>query len=59
MAIELDSRTHHLTDLAWRRDAERDRQLGLAGWLVLRYPWFVVVHRPGDVVSELCELLGK
>jgi hypothetical protein len=50
--IELDGRDH-LRPEVHDRDCERDNQLELDGWLVLRFTWRRFRTRPGQVVDEV------
>jgi len=53
IVVEIDGRTFHDTTAAFERDRLRDNQVGLAGWLALRFTRRWVVHRPGDVQRDL------
>jgi hypothetical protein len=44
IVIEADSREHHSSLLDRRADAARDAALTAAGWIVLRFTWWDVVH---------------
>jgi very-short-patch-repair endonuclease len=39
------------------RDRCRQNQLLLAGWTVLRFTWYDVLHRPAWVVAQVREAL--
>lgn len=58
LAVELDSRAHHLGAAAFDRDRRRDRLLTLAGWRPLRYTWLDVNGRAAATTAELALLLG-
>lgn len=51
--VEADGLLWHAGPLARRRDAERQRWLERAGWLVLRFGWGDVHHRAEAVVAEI------
>jgi predicted transcriptional regulator of viral defense system len=53
LAVEVDSRRHHMTDRAFQRDRERDRALTAAGWRVLRFTWRDLTEAPAQVAAEL------
>jgi very-short-patch-repair endonuclease len=50
IVIELDGYGHHWDRRSFQRDRRRSNELGLEGWLVLRYTWQDVTRR-GDVVA--------
>jgi hypothetical protein len=58
VAIELQSKKHHLNTPRWLRDMERLNAATLLGWNVLLYPWAVYVDRPGRIVDEVRTALG-
>jgi len=51
IAVEGDSFTYHATRPAFTRDCERYDELGVAGWLVLRFTWEQVAMSPAWVVD--------
>jgi Transcriptional regulator, AbiEi antitoxin/Protein of unknown function (DUF559) len=53
IAIELDSRRHHLSADAFESDRPRQNNLELEGWLVLRYTWRLYIHQPNRIVAEV------
>ena len=59
LVVEVDGRRWH--DPADRRDADRRRDNTCAqlGWLVLRFTWADVVHRPDDVVAAVRAALAS
>lgn len=57
--VELDGFEYHRTRSAQRRDAERDRRLTLAGYLVLRFGWHEVVERPSATARAIRDLLRR
>lgn len=58
IAIELDSRDHGAGD-QFQIDRWRDRQLQLLGYVVLRFTWYDVVHRPHVVVADVLRFLRR
>lgn len=52
-AVELDSRRHHGSDLAFDRDRWRDRELMRAGYATLRVPWRHAEHEPEAVLEAI------
>lgn len=56
--VEWDSKAWHSSQERMANDRRRDRQAGLAGWVVLRYTWTDVNERPQDVVNEVIRLLA-
>lgn len=57
VAIELDSKKHHLHEEAFERDRPRQNRIELAGWLVLRYTWQFYSRSPGQLCGEVAEAL--
>jgi very-short-patch-repair endonuclease len=53
IVVEVDGWRYHGTAQAAERDAVRDNELGLAGWLALRFTRRRVVHRSKDVQRDL------
>lgn len=51
--IELDSRRHHLSELDFQRDRERDNRRIAAGWRPLRFTWHDITARPKEVIAIL------
>lgn len=58
LVVELDSRRHHATTRAFRNDRERDRDLTLAGWRVVRYTWWDVAERAERAESVADEVVA-
>lgn len=59
VAIEFDGLDAHASAAALRRDLARQNRLMAAGWLVLRFTWADVIHRPGEVADEIAAVLSK
>jgi len=57
LAVELDSRRHHGTAIAFERDRRRDRELMRAGYATLRPTWHQVEHEPEAVVAAIAARL--
>ncbi|MBK5289216.1 MAG: DUF559 domain-containing protein [Acidimicrobiia bacterium] len=53
IVIETDGKEHHTALLDRMADADRDRRLTAAGWRVLRFAWFDIVHRPEWTLDRL------
>jgi very-short-patch-repair endonuclease len=53
IVVEVDGWRYHGSAQATERDAVRDNELGLAGWLALRFTRRRVVHRARDVQRDL------
>jgi predicted transcriptional regulator of viral defense system len=58
IAVELDSRTFHLTAAAFETDRERDRILVAAGWRPIRITWKQLERTPDRLRDDLLKLLG-
>jgi hypothetical protein len=59
VAVELQSKKHHLNTMRWLRDMERLNDAILLGWDVLQYPWSVYVRRPGKLCAEVRRALDR
>lgn len=59
LAVELDSRRHHGTHLAFERDRRRDRELMRAGYATLRPTWRQVEREPKAVVAAIATHLSQ
>jgi len=59
LVVELDGLRFHRTEQQRRADRARDRRLGLAGYLVLRFTWSDVRTRPAMVVAQVREGLAR
>jgi very-short-patch-repair endonuclease len=55
MALEADSFGWHGSRVALARDANRYNALVVDGWVVLRFAWEDVMHRPGEVLAVLVD----
>ena len=53
IVVEIDGRANHGTTAAFERDRLRDNEVGLAGWLALRFTRRRVVLRGRDVQRDL------
>lgn len=51
LAIEIDGHATHSAPADLRRDLARQNRLMAAGWTVLRFTWFDVVHEPQAVAK--------
>jgi REase_MTES_1575 len=58
VAVELDSRTFHMTAAAFETDRERDRKLQAAGWRAVRITSRQLERDAGRVRDDLWKLLG-
>jgi very-short-patch-repair endonuclease len=58
LIVETDSRAFHAHALAFHDDRQRDLELELAGWHVLRITWRQVLDEPERVVRLLRSRLG-
>lgn len=56
--VEWDSKAWHMAANRMADDRRRDRQAGLAGWVVLRYTWADLDEHPDRVVREVRQLLS-
>jgi hypothetical protein len=53
IAIELDSKRHHLHSIAFEEDRRKRNRLKLAGWLVLEFTWSMVIEQPSVVIGQI------
>jgi hypothetical protein len=58
LIVEADSYTYHSMPGAFERDRERDQQLTLAGYTVVRFTYAQVTRQPGLVRRRLRRLLS-
>jgi very-short-patch-repair endonuclease len=58
LAVEADSYTYHSMPSTFDRDRERDQQLTLAGYTVVRFTYQQVTRQPALVRRRLSRLLG-
>lgn len=59
LAIEIDGWEFHSTRQAFARDRERDRQLDLLGWRVIRFTALEVIDHPNAFVSDVVAALHR
>lgn len=59
LIVELDGWESHGIRSAFEADRERDTELALLGFKVLRFTWRKVRHDPAGVTAGLRELLRK
>lgn len=53
LCLEVDGRAYHSDAVSFRRDRERQNQLVLKGWLVLRFTWEQITKEPAAVVAAI------
>lgn len=53
IALEAEGFEWHSDPRAFTRDCRRYNSLALLGWLVLRFTWYLVMHRPAYVHQVL------
>jgi len=58
LVIEADSYTYHSMPTTFERDRERDQQLTLAGYTVVRFTYKQVTRQPKAVANRVRRLLG-
>jgi very-short-patch-repair endonuclease len=58
LVVELDSRAWHTDPGAFERDRQRDGDLLIAGWRVLRVTWRQMDDDPRGVVRRIAQLLA-
>lgn len=59
LAIEADGRDPHSTAKAFQRDRQRQNELQQLGWIVLRFTWHDVTHRPEYVITAIRDMLRR
>jgi hypothetical protein len=59
VAVELQSKKHHMNTPRWERDMERLNHARLLGWNVLEYPWRFYVERPERLVTQVSKALTQ
>ena len=58
LVVEVDG-IHHLDAMQYWADMDRDNDVTLGGYRVLRFPAFVVRYHPGDVAGKIREALRQ
>ena len=58
LIVEADSYTYHSIPSSFESDRERDQQLTLAGYTVVRFTYKQVTRRPAAVASRVRRLLS-
>ena len=58
LIVEVDGHSTHETRRAFQADRDRDGQLTVAGYRVVRFTWWDVTRRPAVVANRLHRLLG-
>lgn len=58
LRIELDSEAFHMDRPTFRKDRSVQNRTELLGWRTLRYTWWDLTTRPGEVVREVGAVLG-
>ena len=53
IAIEVDSYSWHMDNTSFERDRERDAELGVLGWKVLRFTWAQIRYRSQWVIDMI------
>lgn len=59
VAVELDGWEFHRHRRAFQRDREKANALALAGWTLLRFTHYDVVHRRRDVLDQLRRAVAR
>ena len=59
LVIEVDSRAHHTSDAAYRRDRRRDRKLVRLGYLVIRITYEEVMYDWADVEDDVMAIVRR
>jgi very-short-patch-repair endonuclease len=59
LVVEVDGWDSHGTRSAFEADRERDTQLKLLGYEVVRFTWRLLTENPAQVAAALRELLRK
>lgn len=59
LAAETDGRSVHARRIAFAKDRRKDRELQLAGYVVLRFTYAEIVHRPEIVRAALLAAVAR
>jgi very-short-patch-repair endonuclease len=59
VVVEVDGHAWHASRPARERDALRDQELVMRGYLVLRVTWFQITRRPEALVARLAAVLAQ
>jgi predicted transcriptional regulator of viral defense system len=57
LAVELDSKKHHLNERAFEADPARQNKLEIEGWRVLRYTWKAYSRQPQVICADVAAAL--
>lgn len=57
VVIEIDGRSHHQDSSAFENDRNRQNELVLDGWLVIRFTWTMLIDDPATVVRRVKDAL--
>ncbi len=59
VAVELDSRSIHVTTKRFESDRQRDRILVAEGWRTMRITWRQLQDEPDEIVADLRSALER
>lgn len=58
LALEADSKRHHMLSSDWERDLERRNALTRNGWRLLHFSWDAVTRRSGSLVAAIRQAMS-
>jgi very-short-patch-repair endonuclease len=53
LVVEIDGYAYHHDRHRFQRDRQRQNDLAALGWVVLRFTWFDLHERPGELVARI------
>lgn len=59
LVLEVDGRAHHSAAERFQRDRQRQNALVAAGYTVLRFTWYDIIHRPGYVLASIRDMVVR
>lgn len=59
VVVELLGYRYHRTEMQMRVDAERANRLTLNGYLVIQFPYTMVVQQPAEVIADTVAALSR
>lgn len=59
LLVEVDGWAWHSNAERFQRDRDRQNKLTNEGWSVLRFTWFDLTERPGQVLDQICRAVQR
>lgn len=59
IAVEIDGRAYHVDADRFQHDRSRQNALVAMGWIVLRFTWWDLTHRPDHVIAVVQQVVAS